>query len=111
MSGTLPAPIAKGSGAWRLCRSSAVNAGAFGWVVLVAFWAFNLFMLTTCVAGMNATSELSGTAMSEAERAGAGIGTVLGLGIILSLWFMGAAILGLMVAFTRGPKVIETVER
>jgi len=67
-------------------------------------------MLTTCTIGMSNVASFSEKAASEAERAGAAIGTVVGLGMILSIWCFGAVILGLMVIFTRGQKTIEIVQ-
>jgi beta-lactamase regulating signal transducer with metallopeptidase domain len=85
--------------------------GVFGWFFLIVFWIFNLIMLTSCVAGMSGASSTVASANSDAEQAGAAIGSALGLGMILSIWAAGALILGLFVLFTRGQKIIETIEK
>lgn len=80
--------------------------GIFGWVFLILFWAFNALMLAWFIGGMGATSETVAAAASDAERAGAAIGTMIGAGMILSIWVMGDIILGVLVLLTRGKKVI-----
>jgi hypothetical protein len=83
--------------------------GFFGWVFLILFWGFNALMLYALLAGLGATADSTAAMKSEAEHAGAAIGTVLGMGMILSIWMAGAVILGMFVIFTRGKKiVIET---
>jgi hypothetical protein len=85
--------------------------GFFGWIFLLLFWAFNAVMLFSVLAGISGTAEHSATLTNDAERAGAAIGTALGLGFLLSVWMAGAVILGLFVLFTRGRKVItETTQ-
>jgi hypothetical protein len=49
---------------------------------------------------------LLNTAVTKAERAGAGIGTALGVGMIVFFWLAGSVIFGLFVMFTRGPKML-----
>lgn len=78
-----------------------LRRGPIGFVFKWLFILFNLFMLAWVVLGVGAASESIGTAQSDAERAGAAIGTTLGFGMILALWVMGDIILGLLVMFTR----------
>lgn len=77
---------------------------------LLAFVAFNLFMLAGLIAGLGSAANATDGLSSEAERAGAAIGVTLGVGMILTLWALGDIILGAFVLLTRGRKVIvETV--
>ena len=69
----------------------------FKWVFVI----FNLLMLVWLIGGWNAASEVSSTATTAAEQAGAAIGTGIGIAMILFLWVIGDIILGLPVLFTR----------
>ncbi len=60
--------------------------------------------------GLGGAGEVMNIAASDAEMAGAAIGTAIGARMILTVWVMGAVILGLMMFFTRGKKVITTKE-
>lgn len=82
--------------------------GVIGWIVLLVFLGFNAFMFFATISGLGASSEASAELTTDAEKAGAAIGTVIGLGMIMSIWVMGAGILGLFVLLTRGRKVITT---
>lgn len=83
--------------------------GPIGWFFLLIFWGFNALMLYSCATGMAGVNEQTAT-MTESERAGAAIGTGLGLFMILGIWAAGALILGFAVMFTRGNKIIRTIE-
>jgi hypothetical protein len=79
-------------------------------VFLVIFWVFNALMAVWMVAAIGITADGAGPGATEAERAGAAIGSAIGLSMVLSVWLIGAALLGLFVMMTRGRKVIsETV--
>lgn len=80
--------------------------GFFGWIFLILFWAFNVIMLLWMILGINASADLAATTTSEAEAAGAAIGSAIGFGLVLMLWVIGAGLLGLFVMMTRGRKVI-----
>lgn len=82
----------------------------FGKIVKWLFILFNLFMIFALFRGCAATNEVIMNAQSEAERAGAGIGTALGIGALLMLWVMGDIIIGIVVLLTRRKKIIETEE-
>lgn len=82
--------------------------GVLGWIVLLVFLGFNALMLFATISGLGASSEAGAELTTDAEKAGAAIGTVIGLGMIMSIWVMGAGILGLFVLLTRGRKVITT---
>jgi len=77
--------------------------GFFGKLDKWGFIGFNILMAIWLVGGMGAATDyLEGMeAMSEAEKAGAAIGTGLGAAMILSIWVIGDIILGLFVLFTR----------
>jgi Na+-driven multidrug efflux pump len=95
----------------RTIRTERRKRGFFGWVFLILFFIFNALMLYGTVAGLAQTGEQIGQAATEAERAGATIGTAIGVSMILIVWAAGALILGLLVMLTPGRKVIiETTE-
>lgn len=73
----------------------------FGKLVKYSFIAFNLLMLLWMVAGMGAVSDNYQPGMSDAEKAGAAIGTGIGAMMVLAIWVFGDIILGLFVMFTR----------
>jgi hypothetical protein len=75
--------------------------GFFGTIFKWGFIAFNALMLIWLVGGMGAASDQVAQASSNAERAGATIGTAIGAGLIIGLWVGGDIILGLFVLFTR----------
>lgn len=82
--------------------------GIVGWFFLLLFIGFNILMLASLIAGIGGSAEAVSGMNTDAERAGAGLGMVLGFGMILSLWVMGDIILGLFVLLTRGKKIITT---
>lgn len=95
----------------RIIRRETRKRGFFGWVFLIIFVLFNLYMAYALFAGL-ANVGSSPMPDSEAGRAGAAIGTTIGLGLILGIWASGAVITGLLALLTRGNKVVveETAE-
>jgi len=75
--------------------------GFFGKVFLWLFYLFNAFMAWWLVEGSIGASEVMDTAVSEVEKAGAAIGTGIGVTMILMLWAIGAIITGLLALMTR----------
>lgn len=74
--------------------------GFFGKLFKWSFIAFNVLMLVWLIGGMNAASDgMNG--LNDAERAGAAIGTGIGVALIFGIWVVGDIILGLFVLFTR----------
>ena len=65
-----------------------LKRGFFGKIVKWSFIAFNIVMALWLFGGMNAATE-GMNAMSDAEKAGAAIGTGLGVAMILSVWVFG----------------------
>jgi hypothetical protein len=82
----------------------------FGWLVAVIFWGFNLFMIVWMVVGISSSADRYSQLTDSASKTGAAIGATLGVTIILWIWFFGATVLGLMMFFTRGKKIIVTTE-
>lgn len=82
--------------------------GVFGWIVAVFFWAWNAFMTWCLISGLAKTSDHYLTIDSEAGRTGAAIGAAIGIGALLFMWVAGAVILGLMMIFTRGRRMMIT---
>lgn len=81
-------------------RLRKLKRGFFGKLVKWSFIGFNIFMAIWLIAGMGAATE-GMESMSEAEKAGAAIGTGIGAAMILGIWVLGDIILGLFVLLTR----------
>lgn len=75
-----------------------------GKLIKYSFIAFNILMLMWFVGGMSGSAEVIDSAQSEAEQAGAAIGTGIGAVFILFIWALGDLILGIPVLLTR-PKI------
>ncbi|MBS0057484.1 MULTISPECIES: hypothetical protein [Yersinia] len=73
----------------------------FGKVIKWSFILFNLLMIYWLVAGVGSTGEVMQNAGSDAERAGAAIGTGIGMMMIGTIWVIGDIIIGMLVLFTR----------
>ncbi|MEO1406069.1 MAG: hypothetical protein AAFV54_06220 [Pseudomonadota bacterium] len=84
--------------------------GFFGRIFQVLFWLFNILMLLFLVSAIAGMGDVANDAMSDAEKAGAGLGMFLGLGIILWTWLIGGLVFGLMMYASRGKKITETIE-
>jgi hypothetical protein len=82
----------------------------FGKIMKWSFIIFNVIMLIWFIGGMSTAGDVVGNAASDAERAGAAIGTTLAAGMLLTLWAIGDVILGLFVLFTRRKKLITIEE-
>lgn len=85
--------------------------GFFGWVFLLAFWGFNALMALALWAGVSGSVDRMEGLSTDAERAGAVIGTGLGVGMLVSVWAAGSLILGLFVLLTPGRKVITETRK
>jgi hypothetical protein len=72
-----------------------------GKVFLWLFYLFNILMLIWVVGGMNAATETAQNAVTEAEKAGAAVGTGLGFIALLFIWAIGDVITGLLALMTR----------
>ena len=82
----------------------------FGKLVKWVFIGFNVLMFIWMVSACAAISDVSSSAINEAERAGAAIGAGLGMTFLLLIWGLGDLILGLFVLFTRRKKLITVEE-
>lgn len=82
----------------------------FGKIVKWVFIGFNVLMLIWLVSACAAISDVSQQAVNDAERAGAAIGTGLGMTFLLFIWGVGDVILGMFVLFTRRKKLITVEE-
>lgn len=80
----------------------------FGKFVKWTFIAFNILMIFWVIAGFNVASETMQDTVNDAEKAGAAIGSTIGMGMIVIFWALGDIILGMFVLFTRRKKIIET---
>jgi hypothetical protein len=84
--------------------------GIFGWIIAIIFWSFNLIMIAWLAMYWGLLGEVVDQTQDTAAKAGAVVGGAIGTGMVFSLWFFGAVILGLMMFFTRGKKVTITRE-
>ena len=75
--------------------------GFFGKIFLWLFYLFNILMLVWVVGGYMSASDSISRLATEAERAGATIGTGLGISMLLGLWVVGDIITGLLALMTR----------
>lgn len=73
----------------------------FGKLIKWIFIGFNLLMLFWLISGMMGASEVVSSASSDAEQAGAAIGTGIGMFLIFTVWAIGDIILGIFVLLTR----------
>lgn len=83
--------------------------GLVGFVTLTFFWICNGFMVLWFAFVVKDWAILSSQLVTSAEKAGSGIGIVIGLGTIFSLWALVLAVTSVLVLMTRGRKeIIET---
>ncbi|MGX7666062.1 hypothetical protein [Flavobacterium pedocola] len=73
----------------------------FGKIVKYTFIVFNLLMLLWFITGVGSAAQTVDGAASEAEQAGAAIGTGIGAMLIITIWVFGDLILGIMTLLTR----------
>ena len=85
--------------------------GFLGHIFKWLFILFNTIMLIWLVSYWTQVAHLSTDATSDAEKAGAAIGTTMGTGLLLMFWMVGTVVLGALTYFSRGPKIITEVER
>ncbi len=76
----------------------------FGKIIKILFIGFNILMLLWFIFGIGGAAESIETAGSEAEQAGAAIGTGIGAMLIIIVWVAGDFILGIMTLLTRPKK-------
>lgn len=76
----------------------------FGKFIKWTFIGFNILMLLWMIFGVGGAAETIDTAASDAEKAGAAIGTGLGAMMIIFIWIAGDVVLGLMTLLTRPKK-------
>jgi len=74
-----------------------------GKLIKWTFLGFNLFMTIWIAGGLYTVSKIP--MHSAAEKLGAGIGTTIGVTVLLVLWASGDLILGILLLVTRGNKV------
>jgi len=91
-------------------RREVSDRTAFGKLVKWIFIGFNILMVVWLIAGFGVASDSMENTVNDAERAGAAIGTTIGMGMIIVLWALGDIILGMFVLFTRRKKIIEIDE-
>ena len=94
----------------KIIRRESRRRGFFGWIFLLLFVGFNIFMAWAFVAGM--ANAASVEVANDAESAGRAIGGAIGASMLLGIWASGAVIFGILVLLSRGRKTIieEVVE-
>jgi hypothetical protein len=102
--------LIKAKGARQLVQIERRQRGIFGRLFQILFWCFNALMLLWLVLAIKGWGETGQNITSDAEKAGAGLGIVLGLGMIFWTWLIGGVVFGLMMYASRGKKIIETYE-
>ncbi|WP_421839415.1 hypothetical protein [Novosphingobium sp.] len=86
------------------------DRSGFGKLIKWIFIVFNILMFFWMITGISAAGDASQNVSNDAERAGAAIGTALGVGLLLFIWGVGDVILGMFVLFTRRKKIITVEE-
>lgn len=74
--------------------------GFWGWLFLLAFVGFNILMVVALGSYFIDVGSLIESG-NEYERAGAALGTTIGIGMLLEIWALGDIILGLFVLMTK----------
>ena len=82
----------------------------FGNLMKWLFVGFNILMLIWMVSACAAISNINENVVNDAQRAGAAIGTGLGMSFLLFIWGFGDVILGMFVLFTRRKKLVTIEE-
>lgn len=92
----------------RSLRDGEVREGGTAWNVIKSFAIFwTLLMFVAGIAGMMAVGSVVNNASSGAEQAGAAIGSAIGMGMIIGLWFVvlvGALVIGV---FLKKSSIVE----
>jgi hypothetical protein len=89
-----------------IVRTEKRKRGFFGWIFLIIFWAFNALMAVAVFGAIGQGAADNAQYTDDLYRGAHAAGTAIGAGMLISLWFFIAAILGLFVLLTRGTKVI-----
>ncbi|MGB4897082.1 MAG: zinc ribbon domain-containing protein [Ignavibacteria bacterium] len=76
----------------------------FGKLIKYSFIGFNVLMLLWMIFGVGGAASTIDTNASDAEVAGAAIGTGIGAMFVLFIWVAGDIVLGLMTLLTRPKK-------
>ena len=72
-----------------------------GKIIKWVFILFNILMLVWMISGMSGGAEMVENSSSDAEAAGAAIGTGIGMFLLFIVWTLGDIILGIFVLLTR----------
>jgi len=91
-------------------RREVSDRTAFGKLVKWIFIGFNILMIIWVFAGFGAASDSMENTANDAERAGAAIGSTIGMGLNVVLWALGDIILWVFVFFSRRQKIKESEE-
>ena len=82
--------------------------GLFGWVVAILFYGFNAAMILMIVLTWVGVGSVVESNYDDTSVAAVGIAGFLGTVALFWFWLFGSVVLGIMMFFTRGKKVILT---
>src|SRR4051812_45616332 len=85
-------------------RRETRERSALGKLIKWIFIGFNIAMIIWIVGGLSAASKIE--VHSASEHVGRVIGSAIGFASLLMLWAIGDIILGILVLFSRGDKII-----
>jgi hypothetical protein len=92
-------------GSPRIVRIVKRRRGVFGWLFLLLFALFNLFMAAWLAAYWPAGFPLAAT-NALGERIAAVLGGAMGVEVIVGIWLGGAIVLGFLMRLVRGRNVV-----
>lgn len=82
----------------------------FGTIFRVCFWGWQILMLVWGYGFTSQAATMVSGSTSEAFKAGASAGVVLGWGLILFFWVAGSVIFGFCVLLTRPARMLVPVQ-
>lgn len=88
----------------RVIRREIRKRGFFGWLFLIIFWLFNIFMAAWLFTYWASLGDIQTT--DKFGHAGVVVGGTIATSVLVFFWVAGAVILGLFALLTRGQKTI-----
>ncbi len=76
----------------------------FGKIIKWTFIGYNVLMLFWFISGLNIASDGITNSATDAEKAGATIGSGIGIMLIIFVWTAGTVILGIFTLLTRAKR-------
>ena len=85
----------------QMSTNSKPQRSLFGKIIKWTFIGYNVLMLFWFISGLNVASDGITNSASDAEKAGATIGSGIGIMLIIFVWTAGTVILGIFTLLTR----------